>query len=154
MTDPLIAFFASLPGLASAGAAIANASDAAQRNAQLIEFQKVVIQLQSSAASIQVQNSSLLRDKDALEKEIVRLKDWSAEREKYELKEVATGVFARVEKGYVGSMQSAHKLCCNCFEKAIPSTLQSNQISDPRLGHQVKLACPNGCPPVVFRHYL
>lgn len=55
MTDPLSALLAAIPGLAKAGADIASASDAAKRNAQLIEFQQALIQVNTTAASIQVQ---------------------------------------------------------------------------------------------------
>ena len=152
-TDPLLL----LSGIATLGktvADIAASNDATQRNALLIEFQKALIQNQTLIATEQIKNASLASRNQELEQQIVRLKDWSAEKEMYERRQVAPGVFAQIEKGFVGDMQSAHKLCCNCFDKAIPSTLQSNQISDPKTGRTVKLACSNGCPPIVFRHYL
>lgn len=152
-TDPLLL----LSGIATLGktvADIAASNDATQRNALLIEFQKALIQNQTLIASEQVKNASLVSRNQELEQEVMRLKDWSAEKEKYERRQVASGVFAQIEKSFVGESEAAHKLCCNCFDKAIPSTLQSNQISDPKLGRMTKLVCPNGCPPIVFRHYL
>lgn len=152
-TDPLLL----LSGIATLGktvADIAASNDATQRNALLIEFQKVLIQNQTLIASEQIKNASLVSRNQELEQEIVRLKDWGTEKALYERREVAPGVFAQIEKGFVGDMQSAHKLCCNCFNKAIPSTLQSNEIVDPKIGRMVKLVCSNGCPPIVFRHYI
>lgn len=147
MTDPLSAFFAALPGLASAGAAIASSSDATQRNAQLIEFQKVVIQLQANAASIQVQNASLLRDKVELENEIARLRDWALEKEKYELKEIARGLFVRIDKSFADKLQSAQKFCATCFEKNIKSPLQQQNVE---VGRQLSLSCFNCKATIVF----
>jgi len=121
--------------------------------AAVSEVNTKLMQANAVALASQERQSALSSKVDELENECVRLKDWSAEKEKYERRQVAPGVFARVEKSYVGDNEAAHKLCCNCFDKTIQSTLQSNQISDPKLGHMVKLACSNGCPPVVFRHY-
>lgn len=84
-----------------------------------------------------------------LEKECARLKDWSAEKEKYTRRQIALGVFAEIDKNYNGLLRESHKLCCNCFEKNIPSTLQRNQHK-----HGYFLVCPNGCPPLEFREYM
>jgi hypothetical protein len=121
----------------------------------LIEFQKALIQNQTLIASEQIKNASLVSRNQELEQEIVRLKNWSAEKDLYERRQIAPGVFAQVEKNFVGEAESAHKLCCNCFDKATPSTLQQNLVIDPKAGGRMtKLVCPNGCPPIVFRHYL
>jgi hypothetical protein len=126
MTDPVTVatIFQSVLNL---GAAIANTNDAAKRQTQLIEFQKAITQAFTTIAELQLSNSALLADKNKLEQEIVHLKDWKAEREKYELKEIASGIFARVESGYVGQLQSAHKFCATCFEKNIKSPLQQQR---------------------------
>ena len=152
-TDPLLL----LSGIATLGktvADIAASNDATQRNALLIEFQKALIQNQTLIATEQIKNSSLVARNQELEQEIMRLKDWSAEKDLYERRQVAPGVFAQIEKGFVGDMQSAHKLCCNCFTKAIPSTLQQNVINDPKSGRMIHLVCSNKCPPIIFRSYL
>jgi hypothetical protein len=126
MTDPFSALLAAIPGLAKAGADIAAASDEAKRNAQLIEFQRVIIQLQSSIAAIQIQNSSLLRDKDDLEKQIMRVKDWETEKQRYALIPIWTGSVAYTLKQSMCHGEAAHWLCANCFDankKTILSTI-------------------------------
>jgi len=150
MTDPI----AAITGIAALGkvvAEIASSSDAAKRNALLIEFQQALIQTQGITASEQIKNLSLSARNHELEREILRLKDWGAEREKYELKEVATGVFARVEKGFVGKLESAHKFCAICFEKNIKSPLQMQRVE---VGRQLSLSCHPCKSTVVFRHYV
>lgn len=116
MIDPLSTLLASIPGLAKAGADIAAASDKAKRNAQLIQFQSVIIQLQSSIASVQQQNASLLHDKDELEKQIVGFKTWEAEKQRYALVNIldGAGVAFALKEG-MSKGEVAHWLCANCF---------------------------------------
>lgn len=59
-----------------------------------------------------------------LKEEIVRLKDWSAEREKYELVAVRGGGFAYMLKAGMRGSQPAHWLCANCFEQGQKSIMQ------------------------------
>lgn len=86
-----------------------------------------------------------------LEQENKRLKDWTLQKEKYTRKLIADGVFACVDNESVGDFENDHKLCCNCFEKTIPSTLQQ-QYSFRETNHY-SLSCPNGCPPLKFEEY-
>lgn len=150
MTDPISAI-AGLSALAKTVVDIASSNDAAQRNALLIEFQKALIQTQGITAAEQVKNASLASRNQELEQEIVRLKDWSAEREKYELREMARGLFARVDRGYVGELQSAHKFCATCFEQGIKSPLQQESVPE---GRRLSLSCFRCKSRVVFNHYV
>ena len=94
MTDPISALLAAIPGLAKAGAEIASASDEAKRNAQLIDIQRVIIHLQSSITATQVQNSSLPREKDDLKKQIVGIKNWEGEKQRWTLVTIWEGAVA------------------------------------------------------------
>lgn len=116
MTDPLSSLLAIIPGLAKAGADIAAASDETKRNAQLIEFQRVIIQLQSSIAFIQVQNSSLLREKDDLEKQIKNFENWDGEKQRYSLVTIYSGAVAYALKESMSKGEAPHWLCTNCFD--------------------------------------
>ena len=91
--------------------------------------------------------SSLQTKIDELEKECRRLKDWSAEKEQWSLREVGHGNFAYVHKDFHGEFQQAQKLCANCYEKTIKSTLQERKI---KVGRDVALICSNGCPELIF----
>lgn len=150
MTDPIVTAIAGLGALAKAAVDIAASNDSAQRNALLIEFQKALIQTQGITASEQIKNASLVSRNHELEQEIVRLKDWSAEREKYELKEVAPGFFARIERGYMGKLQSAQKFCATCFEQSIKSPLQQEAVPE---GRRLSLNCFRCKSKIVFHHY-
>ena len=75
----------------------------------------------NSAMAAQTEAAERIRD---LEQKIVRLKDWSAERERYHLVDVDGGAFAFMPKPGMESGQPAHWLCANCFEQGQKSFLQ------------------------------
>lgn len=139
-----------IPSLLNAAAAIANTVDSSKRHALLIDFQKQIIDAFTTIAELRLENSRLQSDKAQLEQECVRLKDWTADKANYTLRQIASGVFAQVKNGAVGDLQGAHKLCCNCFDKSIKSTLQQSREDERMIG----LVCPNGCPKMVFTHYI
>ena len=125
MTDPLSTLLAAIPSLAKAGADIAASSDEAKRNAQLIEFQRVIIQLQSSIAAIQNQNASLLRDKDDLEKQIMGIKNWDAEKRRYSLVTAFNSIAVYALKKSMSQGEAPHYLCTNCFNSGKKSFLNT-----------------------------
>jgi len=75
-----------------------------------------VISAQTVTLQLQEEHSTLIATIDDLEKEIVRLKDWSTERERYRLQEVAPEVFAYVLDESMGHGEPIHLLCCNCYD--------------------------------------
>ncbi len=126
-------------------------NDKTKAQEQLVEFNRVIIDAQNQIISARNEHSSMASKIGKLEKECMRLKDWSAERERYIRKQIAPGVFAYIENNFVGHFQDAHKYCCNCFDKTIQSTLQQGE----RLTHMkmTTLVCPNGCPELQFLDY-
>ncbi len=149
MTDPLTLF----SGIASLGktvAEIAASNDATQRNALLIEFQKALIQSQSLISTEQAKNATLASRNQELEQEIVKFKNWAAESNKYELKEVSSGIFARVEKANVTPLKSAHKFCATCFERQKKTVLQFQAVE---VGRKRSLVCHVCKYAVEFRNY-
>ncbi|WP_310452549.1 hypothetical protein [Sulfuritalea sp.] len=123
-TDPATIFTA-LGGLANLGKAIAEASDASQRKAQLIEFQNAIINANTMIASVQQQNAFLLREKDGLEKQIVQLKHWEAEKQRYRLVTVLDGIAVYAVKESMSQDESPHWLCTNCFNGGKKSFLNT-----------------------------
>lgn len=86
-----------------------------------------------------------------LEKENNHLKDWTAEKKQWSLRQVGHGNFAYVRNDFMGNLQQAQKLCCNCFDKTIRSTLQERKIP---VGMKVSLVCSNHCPELIFDCYI
>ena len=115
MTIDPATIFSALSGLSNLGKAIAEATDASQRKAQLIEFQDAIINANTMIASVQQQNSSLLREKDDLEKQIVQLKNWEAEKRRYSLITIHGGLVVYAVKESMSNGETPHSLCANCF---------------------------------------
>lgn len=104
--------------------------------------------------SIERHVSTLAARVDELEKENVRLREWSAERPNYAFEQIGEGVFAYVRVNSDGPTQGKQKLCCNCFDRTVKGTLQQRSGAASSGGWHIFLTCPNGCPDLVFTHYL
>lgn len=129
---------------------IASFKTTVERDKAVSKLLEMLRTVQTDALLMNEKYSLLTAEKDKLEKENLRLKDWTTEKERYCRKQIASGIFAYVEKSTVGSTEGAHKYCCNCFDKTIQSTLQQSREPQRMIG----LVCPNGCPKLVFTHYL
>lgn len=126
--------------------------DFTKHASDIAQLQSHIIQANSLIISAQNEHSSLTAKIQELEQECMRLKDWSAEKEHYSRQQIAHGVFAYIEKKFVGRFGAAHKLCCNCFDKTIKSTLQQGQKQTHM--RMTTLVCPNGCPELQFISYI
>jgi hypothetical protein len=124
MTDPLSALLAAIPGLAKAGADIASASNEAKRNAQLIEFQKAIINANALIASVQQQNASLSREKDELKKQIMQLENWARERDRYAMITVFQIATVYSLKESMSNGEPPHYICPKCYQHGQKMILQ------------------------------
>ncbi len=96
----------------------------AEVTAKAIELQGVIADAFAKLITAQTDQATALRRIDQLEAEIRRLKDWAAEKERYELHELTPGGFTyRVKPAMQGS-EPAHDLCPNCYQDNIKSILQ------------------------------
>ncbi|RHW21893.1 hypothetical protein [Pseudomonas jilinensis] len=67
---------------------------------------------------------ALLSEKDKLKTELVKLKDWAHEQERYQLHQTeAGGLLYRVKPAMQGS-EPEHSLCAQCYQQGIKSILQ------------------------------
>lgn len=114
------------------------------------ELHAHILSLQKEVGLTYAKELDLLQIKDHLEKECVRLKDWAAEKQQYSRTEIATGIFAYVQKDFMGKLENAHKYCCNCLDNQKKSTLQQFNIP---VGRLIGLSCGGGCPNLEFRQY-
>jgi hypothetical protein len=108
--------------------------DAAKLNDKIVEFQQAMIEANSHVIAAQQEYFSMARDVQKLKDDNKRLKDWSAEKTKYQLREIGEGVFVYMENDTVGTFESAHKFCCNCFDQEIKSLLQQSREPSRRVG--------------------
>jgi len=143
----LITTFNALQDIAKA---MLNLRDFAKINSKLIELQGAIITAQGQAIAIQQSYATLETKTRDLEAECMRLKDWSAEKQKYTIREIATGVFAYVLNEAMPDFERAHKYCCNCFERGQKSILQ--QSKGPQ--RNLDLTCQNCRGKLTFHGYI
>ena len=147
--NELAALLTSLTQLQNIAKALLSLRDFEKLNTTVIELQNAIITAQQQTIAIQGSYTILEAKAHGLEAELVRLKDWSAEKQKYTCREVAKGVFAYVENGDVNDFGHVHKLCCKCFEDGQKSLLQ--QSNEPQ--RSIGLNCQRCKSKLVFFSY-
>lgn len=73
--------------------------------------------------------ATLQTEVDELKQHVRSLENWEAEKQGYEPKQVATGVFAYVRKGDTTPSHECVKLCATCFHDSAASILQAEPSS-------------------------
>lgn len=94
--------------------------------AAVSEVNAKLMDAQSAALLSQEKQSSLAKRVAELEEEIMRLKAWDAEAKRYQLADIAPGVFAHCLKPGMEQGEPPHMLCTNCFAKREKSILQNS----------------------------
>jgi hypothetical protein len=100
-------------------------SDATQRNAVAIELQEKILTAQQA-------QSELLAQISQLEKELAALKDWKADRERYQLVELGPGVVAFRVRDDRRNGEPLHYICADCAAQERKAYLQ-RQLTGPDL---------------------
>ncbi|WP_130229052.1 hypothetical protein [Bradyrhizobium sp. Leo121] len=103
--------------------ALANMHETTVRDRAIIELQREILDGLSA-------QSELLKTVSSLEAEVARLKAWDADKERYQLCEIAPGVTAYSLKEGVENGDPKHYLCPSCYLGAFKSILQP-QIWNP-----------------------
>jgi hypothetical protein len=91
-------------------------SDANLIPTKIFELTREIMSAQACALAVQSERFDLLQSKRGLEEETVRLKAWSTEKYRYELKNVGPGAVAYVVKANMQGTEPAHWICANCFQ--------------------------------------
>jgi len=105
----------------------------AEVRAKVIELQGVILAAQSGAMSAQAAQMELLDRVRELEGELVRLKDWEAEKQRYERVRIDPGVMVpALKKEFVDAGEPPHLLCPNCYQKNEKSVFQPTPASEFR----------------------
>jgi uncharacterized coiled-coil DUF342 family protein len=91
--------------------------DAARRNAAVIELQEKILAAREA-------QSTLLERISELEKKVASFEAWDSEKQRYELKSLAPGVFAYRLKEAMADGEEIHDLCAACYQHGKRSLLQ------------------------------
>lgn len=106
-----------------------------------IAMQSAVLEAQGgllAAQESQTENVKLIAE---LQKQIAQLKDWSTEKQKYELTRYEPGSFAYSLKSNVEGSEPTHMLCVNCFNNDTKSILQATHRTPQRYRVHLCPAC-------------
>jgi Zn finger protein HypA/HybF involved in hydrogenase expression len=93
--------------------------NATRRNAAVIELQEQILAAQQTQAT-------LIETVGKLETEVARLKNWDADKARYELTELGPGVVALAIKEAMRNGEPIHRICANCATNGKKSYLQQH----------------------------
>jgi hypothetical protein len=97
----------------------------AEVQAKIIELQTVIMSAQSGAMDAQASQMELLQRVRELEGELVKLKDWEAEKERYEPQTFRPGVVVpALKQEAMKPGEQPHLLCPECYERGRKSIFQ------------------------------
>ncbi len=97
--------------------------------AKITTLQSVLAEAQTSQLMLLEQNSSLLKLKNNLEEEIVRLDTWAHESQRYKLHGIQSGVVAYALKESHANGEPPYWLCTNCYNNGQKSILNRSKRS-------------------------
>jgi hypothetical protein len=138
--DAIVSLLQAAGSLFNLATSIASTTDTVKRSNQLIEFQQALIQLNSKIASVQLENATLLCQKDDAEAELRRMKDWGAEKQRYSMATPEPGAIVIALKKAMSDGEPPHYLCPNCFKQGKASPLSDLPKDKERWHYWV---CPN-----------
>jgi DNA-directed RNA polymerase subunit RPC12/RpoP len=92
-------------------------NDAAARNLAVVELTEKIL------AAREAQSTLLDRVSD-LENEVIQLKDWKADKDRYQLADIGNGVVALALKRAMSNGEPMHYICADCAAKGQKSYLQ------------------------------
>jgi len=114
-------------------------TDAAVAQVQ-IDLQNVILDAQQALFAANEAQSTLTQRVHDLEQELMSLKDWNAEADRYELTQIEGALSAYVLKKGMEGRQEPHWLCANCFQDKHKSFLQ--QVG-PEIMRSLTWMCAN-----------
>lgn len=141
----MIDLFASAYGSAKAAYEIAEGyialKTATERNEAVIAIQRSVLEYQRTISLAEREYATSLKQIDALEAEISRLKDWSAEKNRYALQDTGQGSLAYRLKDGVVPPEPGHWICPNCYQDGKKSILKHEKLEIGRVETLVCHSC-------------
>jgi hypothetical protein len=100
------------------------ASTQAAINEVKIGLQEKIFDAREALSAAQEAQAACLKKVRELEAQIVQLKDWEGEKQRYHLQAIDSGVVAYMPKPGMENGEPPHWLCANCFSRGQKSYLQ------------------------------
>lgn len=101
-------------------------SDAVTRNAAVANLWEQILSTQARYAAAVQQISDL-------EKEVARFETWTADKQRYELKDVGLGSLAYAVKEGMRGTDPPHQICAACYQHGNKSILQPRDIKQEKM---------------------
>lgn len=122
--DPFTSAFAAIKTATGIVQGVTTTMTQVAINEVKIGLQQALLTAQQALFSAQQKASADNERARELEQEIVRLRDWSAEKQNYTLVGIQGGAAAYMLKPAMQEGQPPHWLCTNCYANGQPSILQ------------------------------
>lgn len=113
-----------LKGATDIAKAMMDLRDAQAVQTKVLELNSKILEAQRSAFAANEERTSLIARVSELEKELAEFKAWSAEKQRYELKQLHRGPFAYILREGEERGEELHALCTNCYQNGVKSFLQ------------------------------
>ena len=101
------------------------ASTQASVNEVKIELQQHIIEAQQALSAANEAQSAGARRIAELEAEIVRMKNWESERQRYQMKRFTPGSVAYCLKPEMAEGEAPHRICPHCYQEGKKGFLQA-----------------------------
>lgn len=88
-----------------------------------ISLQGHIFEAREALSAAQEAQATALGRVRELEMEIVQLKDWEAEKQRYQLEKLPPGILIRRLKPGMENGEPPHEICANCYNKDVKSLL-------------------------------
>ncbi|MCF8706797.1 hypothetical protein [Rhizorhapis sp. SPR117] len=98
-------------------------------NETKIQLQSLILDAQQGLFSAQQEQVTVAKRIEELEQEILRLKDWTAEKQRYEAADTGKGSLAYKLKHGMENGEPSHWLCPTCFHNGKKSYLQPETLA-------------------------
>lgn len=89
-----------------------------------IALNQIIVSVQHDLFTAQASYAAAISRIDELEKTLMQMEDWAAEKHRYELYELRPGTFTYRLKKSVSGGEPIHDLCPQCYHRGIKSILQ------------------------------
>lgn len=122
--DLTLGVFSSLNGAISMAKTIVGLRNTTVVQSEVSKLLPIIVKAHQDALASYEQQSFLLQRNRELEGEVAQLKNWDADKQRYDLKPIKPGRFAYVLKDAMGGAEADHALCAHCFNSGKKEFLQ------------------------------
>ncbi|MBI5918375.1 MAG: hypothetical protein HY849_03245 [Nitrosomonadales bacterium] len=110
----------------------------AQVQEKSVELGQIIVAAQSATLNAYADQAAMIEEVRALKEEIVRVKAWEAQKQRYKLESCGPASVAYALKKYVANGEPPHLICTKCYEDGRKSILNPLYLAD----RHVVYSCP------------